>query len=272
VGTTNVTTAQDYLAACGPKTALVLLVHSSNFAVRGFAAKPSVRELRRVFSPGMIFLADQGSGNSDEGLGGEQDLRRLLREGADLVCFSGDKVLGGPQSGLIAGNAALVAKLAKHPMMRAFRPGKTILSLMETVLVERLSAKGRDKNPPTAVLSALWHLGPGKKAGLERLGARLLKGLPADRAAMEPSRATIGGGSSPDESLDSLAIALKPLRSAAELASLLRSSTPPMIARVEKELVYLDLLTLVDENPSLILASITRALEAERSCRDRKAL
>ncbi|HEY9055294.1 MAG TPA: L-seryl-tRNA(Sec) selenium transferase, partial [Rectinemataceae bacterium] len=275
VGTTNITTAEDYRSACGPTTALVLLVHCSNFAIRGFTAKPTVRELKSALPSGLPIVVDQGSGSSNEGLAGEEDLRHLLREGADLVCFSADKVLGGPQAGIIAGSARQIEKLSKHPMMRAFRPGKTILSLLESVLVERMaihggqdrlngeSVKKLGREAPTAVMAALGRVSGKGRDELEDLGKELLAGIPGGRATLEPSRAAIGGGSSPDESLDSLAIAIKPLYSAQELAAFMRSSDPPIIARVERRQVILDLLTLADEDPALILGSVIQALDAE---------
>jgi len=258
VGTTNITTAEDYLSAVTPETAMVLVVHTSNFALRGFTEKPSLRKLRKVLPEGLPLVVDQGSGCTVEQIPNEPSLSGLIRDGADLVCFSGDKILGGPQAGLIVGRADLVAKLGKHPMMRAFRPGKTIFSLLEAVLIERLNEGGS-----TGVERALAGSGTAGLAALKVFGRKILRDLPAGRASLAASRAAIGGGSAPDETLPSVALCLRPLRSATRLARCLRSAPVPLVGRIEGDRVILDLMTLAGEEAPLLASMINSAFAEE---------
>lgn len=264
VGTTNITTVDDYLKAIGPDTALVLQVHCSNFALRGFAEKPTTAALARALPPGIPLIVDQGSGCSGEDLPGEVPVANLIEAGAGLVCFSGDKILGAPQAGLIAGRATLVALLARHPLMRAFRPGKTILSLLEAVLIQHLgTGEAAPAFPRTAVEAALTRSRPEGLASLRRMGKAILKRLPAGRAMLVPSRAALGGGSTPDESIASLAVSLEARHSSERLARALRLGSIPLVARQEQGRVIVDLMTLADEDPHLVAGCIAFAMEAE---------
>ena len=139
VGTTNITTAEDYARALGPDTALVLAVHPSNFRIRGFTETPGTAAIARILPPGVVLAVDQGSGTTTEDIRGEEKVRAHLSQGAHLVFFSGDKVLGGPQAGIAAGRVDLVKKLGSHPLARALRPGKAVYSLLEELLVARLN-------------------------------------------------------------------------------------------------------------------------------------
>ena len=262
VGTTNITTVEDYLEALSPKTALVLVVHSSNFALRGFTERPILSRLAKALPPGLPLVVDQGSGAAGENLPGEASIQSLVRSGASLVCFSGDKILGGPQAGLIVGKAELVKQLALHPLMRTFRPGKTIFSILEAVLVERLGETSSPE-PTTAVERAQAKAAEPGLAVLKAFGRKVLRSLPGDRVKLIASKATIGGGSSPDEFVPSIAISLTPLRSAERLAKALRNGSTPIVARIEKEAVLLDLLTLADEDSRLIVSLISEALAVE---------
>lgn len=264
VGTTNITTVDDYLKAIGPETALVLQVHCSNFALRGFVEKPSTAALARALPPGIPLIVDQGSGCTGEDLPGELPVADLIKAGAGLVCFSGDKVLGAPQAGLIAGTAVLVSLLARHPLMRAFRPGKTILSLLEAVLIQHLgTGQSSPASPRSAVEKALARSRPEGLASLRRMGKAILKRLPEGRAILVQSRAALGGGSTPDESIDSLALSLEALRSSERLASALRLGSIPLVARQEQGRVLIDLMTLAEEDPLIVAGCIAAAMEAE---------
>jgi len=250
VGTTNVTTAEDYLQAVGPDTALVLLVHASNFVLRGFASSPGIRELADALPAGVILAADQGSGCTGESLSGELPARKYLERGCRLVAFSADKLLGGPQAGILAGDRELVEALARHPLYRAFRPGKTILSLLERRLAARLNGEpsraeaARDRDP----------------AELARFGRRILSRLPPGRARIVPSRAAWGGGSTPDETFPSRAISLRPARSPEALLAALREASVPVIGCIRDDAVILDLSTLLGTEPAVVAASISDAL------------
>jgi L-seryl-tRNA(Ser) seleniumtransferase len=272
VGTTNITTTQDYLNAVGPETAAALLVHSSNFALRGFTEKPSLSELSKALPEDILRVVDQGSGSTVEGLESEPSAGSLLRSGADLVCFSGDKILGGPQAGLIVGRADLIAILSKHPLMRAFRPGKTILSLLEACLLAKLGG-GEVSTLDTGKISARASRSVAQRAlelsaepGLKTLRAlsrKIAAGIPKGRIKIITSRATLGGGSTPDQTIPSLALRIKPLNSAQELSTALRQAAPPLVSRIEEEHIIIDLITLTDENPKTVAAVIAYALKMD---------
>ncbi|MDP3179168.1 MAG: L-seryl-tRNA(Sec) selenium transferase, partial [Spirochaetaceae bacterium] len=260
VGTTNVTTIEDYIEAIGPDTAAVLCVHASNFAIRGFSEKPSIARLAAALPQGLPLIVDQGSGCHTEGLPGEVPMGRLIRDGASLVCFSCDKLLGGPQAGVAAGKFALVARLAAHPLTRALRPGKTILSLLEDRLVRALNGEAVTAAPPDL-------------AKLESFGKRVMRKLPAGRFRLVPSIGTTGGGSSPDEGFPSRSLELLP--EAAEAAggaervrSALRAGDPPLIAAMRDGELRVDLAGLVAEESAEIAALLARVLPPEEPSTD----
>ena len=120
---------------------MVLLVHSSNFKIHGFTSRPSLAELVKSIPSEAILAVDQGSGTTTECIPDETQVRKYIRDGAHVVCFSGDKVLGGPQSGIIVGKRHLIQRMEKHPLARVVRSGKTIRSLMEEHLILKLNKK-----------------------------------------------------------------------------------------------------------------------------------
>jgi L-seryl-tRNA(Ser) seleniumtransferase len=242
----------------------VLLVHSSNFALRGFVEKPSVSALSKALPQRIVCIVDQGSGSTQEGLDSEPSVSSLLRAGADLVCFSGDKILGGPQAGLIVGRADLIGLLAKHPLMRAFRPGKTILSLLEASLAAKL--RGNERQGPFAAQAALRLSAEKGMKTLRVLGRKILRLIPQDFKAgirLTQTHATLGGGSTPDETMPSLALRLSSSHSARAVTSALRQAPVPLVARIEDESVLIDLIALADEDPRLIAQTIVFALTKE---------
>ena len=255
VGTTNVTTVQDYLAAIGPDTACLLQVHPSNFAIRGFTSRPGTAELVAALPPDLPLLVDQGSGCHTEGLPGEQPFRRLIREGASLVCFSADKLLGGPQAGIAAGKASLVRAMARDPLARALRPGKTVLSLLEERLVRALNGDAGAADLPD----------PGE---LEAFGKALRRRLPRGTFELLPSLGRSGGGSSPDETFPSLALAARAdvlaAAGGAELvATRLRSGDPPLVATIREGRLFVDLAALRHEDTGLLAALLGAAMLGE---------
>ena len=234
VGTTNITTLSDYLDAIRPETAMVLVVHRSNFRIRGFTSQPTLRELASALPEGVRLVVDQGSGATDENLPGEQGVAQCLKGGADLVCFSGDKLFCGPQAGLLAGEGKLIAALERHPLLRALRPGKTIYSLLEESLVRRLNG---ELNTPVREAFSI------HREEFLRRGRLLLEGLPAGSARLVPSPFTTGGGSAPDEEFEGFALELtaqKPL----DVLRRLRESEPPVIGTLSGNKVLLHLATL----------------------------
>jgi L-seryl-tRNA(Ser) seleniumtransferase len=225
VGTTNRTVLADYAAAIGPGTGFVLKVHPSNFVVTGFTSAVSVRELAGACQ-GVPLVADIGSGllAPDPLLPGEPDAASTLRAGASLVTASGDKLLGGPQAGLLLGDAGLVERLRRHPLARAVRVDKLTLAALEATV--RLPG-----NPTREALRIpVFEL----QTRAERLRDRLTAaGVPVEAV---PSVSVVGGGGAPGVELPSWALAL-----AEGCAGPLRGGDPPVVGRVERGRLLLDL-------------------------------
>jgi L-seryl-tRNA(Ser) seleniumtransferase len=237
VGTTNRTRAQDYEAAVGPETALVLRVHQSNFRVVGFGERPALPELARVAASHALPLVDDlGSGRLNASntllLADEPSARDSLADGADLVCFSGDKLLGGPQAGIIAGRAELVERLRRHPLQRALRADKLTLAALEGTLALYLDPARAGRELP--VLRMLEEPSADVRRRAERL-AGLVEG------EVEPTVARVGGGALPLSELESWACAVEE-----ELAARLREHDPPVVAVVRDGRCLLDCRTLTD--------------------------
>ena len=227
VGTTNRVTPADYRGALGPDTGAVLKVHPSNFVVRGFTRAVGVAELSATLAgTGVPLVADVGSGLllPHSFLPDEPDLQSTLAAGADLVLASGDKLLGGPQAGLVLGRADLVHRLRRHPLCRALRVDKTTLAALEATL--------RGPLPPVQEMLAADLAGLLRRAGAlaERLAAAGL-----DAAAVE-APARVGGGGAPEHPLPSAAVSLP-----ASFAAPLRRATPPVVGYVEDDRTLLNL-------------------------------
>ncbi|HEY7146149.1 MAG TPA: L-seryl-tRNA(Sec) selenium transferase [Streptosporangiaceae bacterium] len=228
VGTTNRTTVADYAAAIGPDTAFALKVHPSNYRIEGFTASATVSELAALSVP---VVGDIGSGllAPHPLLPGEPDASSWLRDGAALVTASGDKLLGGPQAGLLLGSATLVSALARHPLARAMRLGKLTIAALEATLA----------GPPAPVMQAL----AAPAALLQDRAERISGELAAAGIDSSPvlSTAAVGGGGAPGVGLDSAAVSLP-----AELAAPLREqgrrgSLPAVVGRIENGRLLLDL-------------------------------
>ena len=250
VGTTNITTISDYLSALTERTALVLVVHTSNFRIRGFASHPSVRELAAQLPPTVGLVVDQGSGVTTERIPGETCVRKYLEDGAHLVCFSADKVLGGPQGGIVVGRQEWIQRLRKHPLMRAFRPGKTILSLLEEVLIRRVDGFSYTEAVYSIPLE-----------DLRRFGRKILKGIPREIADLVPAFGTTGGGSAPDEKFRSLAIEIKTEEKPATLLRRMRDLPLPLIGTIEDGKVKLNLSTLYGDSPQEVRSVLLAVLD-----------
>ncbi|MCX7786423.1 MAG: L-seryl-tRNA(Sec) selenium transferase [Spirochaetes bacterium] len=249
VGTTNITTLSDYLSAITERTALVLMVHASNFRIRGFTSQPSVKELSSQLPPSIGLVVDQGSGVTWESIPGETPIRSYFEEGAHLVCCSADKVLGGPQAGIVLGKEEWIRPLRTHPLMRAIRPGKTILSLLEEVLIRRVDGPSYTESIYSIPLEEL-----------KKFGRRILKGIPREIADLVPSFGTTGGGSAPDEKFRSLAIELKTEEKPESLLSRMRDLPVPLIGIIEGDRVKLNLSTLWGESVGEVRAALFSVL------------
>jgi L-seryl-tRNA(Ser) seleniumtransferase len=241
VGTTNRTRVSDYTAAAGPKTALILRVHPSNFRVEGFTERPGLGALiaagRRV---GIPVVEDLGSGNLEASLADEPSVRASIAAGVDLVCFSGDKLLGGPQAGILAGRAALVDALRTHPLMRAFRVDKLTYAALEATLVEYLAGRAAQTVPVQRMLALDVEA---IEARARLLADRLVAG--GWQVSLVSGTSAVGGGSAPGLALPTVLVAMERERlTAAALEARLRELSTPVIARIVDDRVVLDLRTI----------------------------
>ena len=255
VGTTNRTHLADFANAVGPRTALLMKVHPSNYAIEGFTSAVGEAELAALaHKHNLPFAIDLGSGTLVDlaayGLPHEPTPMDALKAGADLVTFSGDKLLGGPQAGIIVGKADLVRKLDRNPLKRALRLDKGRLAALEAVL--RLYA---DPDRLALRLPAL-RLLTRDSADIKALGDRILAALPATvtsaaQAELQPCRSQIGSGSLPVDRLESWCLSLRPARQSgtalARLAASFRALPVPVIGRVEEGCFKMDLRCLEDE-------------------------
>jgi L-seryl-tRNA(Ser) seleniumtransferase len=242
VGTTNRTRAEDYEQAVGEETALLLRVHQSNFRVLGFTEQATTAELAAVAARHGIPLVDDLGSGALVPLPEEPTAREALSAGADLVCFSGDKLLGGPQAGIVVGRAELVEQLRRHPLQRALRADKLTLAALEGTLALYLDAP--DKIPVLRMVEEPVHA---VRARAKRL-ARLTGGT------MEESVARVGGGALPLTQLPSFACALDE-----DLAERLRNGDPPVIAIVRDGRTLLDCRTLTTGELAQTAQAVARA-------------
>jgi L-seryl-tRNA(Ser) seleniumtransferase len=247
VGTTNRTRAADYERAIGPETALLLRVHQSNFRVVGFTEQPRLAELVRVGrAHGIPVVDDLGSGVLVE-LEDEPSARDALAAGADLVCFSGDKLLGGPQAGIVVGRGELVERLRRHPLQRALRADKLTLAALEATLALYLDPERAAREIP--VLRMLAEPAEAVRARAERL-AGLVGG------DVEQTVGRVGGGALPLAELPSFACSVEE-----ELSARLREAEPPVVALVRDGRCLLDCRTIAAAE----LEEVARAVTACRS-------
>lgn len=261
VGTTNRTYIADYENAITENTAAILKVHSSNFRVSGFTHTASIEELATLGQKHRIpVIHDIGSGclldTEQFGLEHEPKPQDSIRLGCELVLFSGDKLLGGPQSGIVAGNERLVEKLAVHPLHRSIRIDKLSLSALVATLLHYI------KGEETKVLP-IWRMIDTSLEELKQRAHRWQKYI-GKLASVVEGESTIGGGSLPGEVLPTFLVALNPLgimNSEDELANKLRNTSPPIIGRVEEGVVLLDPRTILPEEENLLLSLVKKALD-----------
>jgi len=261
VGTTNRTYVRDYGAAITERTGAILRVHASNFKVSGFVASPEDRSLGALARErGVAFIHDLGSGTfidtSRYGLAREETVREAVAAGADVVTFSGDKLLGGPQAGLAVGRASAIAALRAHPLMRAVRPDKITLAALVATLELYRDGRAESDIP-------VWRMIAATQSTLTKRARALAAALARQGAEAEviETESTIGGGSLPEETQPSRAVALGARHGHAnELAARLRATTPPVIARVIEDRVALDLRSVQAEDDELLARTVTAAL------------
>ena len=257
VGTTNRTRVNDYIAAVSPATAMFLRVHPSNFRIEGFTERPSLAELaaaaRAMQVPlvediGSGCLVDDLSHHGDGGHAGEPTVQASIAAGVDVICFSGDKLLGGPQAGIIAGRKALVDRLRAPPLMRALRVDKMTLAVLEATLAEYLSGRAATTVPVQRMLQT-------SADEIEQRAQALATAL-ADhgwRVALITGASAVGGGSAPGVELPTVVVSIdREGDSAAAIEEWLRALDPPVIARIEHDRVLLDLRTVLPEDEGLL--------------------
>ena len=260
VGTTNKTRAADYAAAIGERTALILRVHPSNFRIDGFTERPSLGELVEIGRRfGVPVAEDLGSGH----LGGagsphpldriEPAVRDAVAAGVDICCFSGDKLLGGPQAGIIVGREEIVERVRRHPLMRALRVDKLTYAALEATLAEYAAGRASATIPVQRMLT----MGADEiRVRAEALAARL-NAIDGWRAELRAGASAVGGGSAPGVELATWLVAIEKRGLTPDaLEERLRRLTPPVVARIERDRVLLDLRTVVPDQDQTLLGLI----------------
>ena len=264
VGTTNRTRAADYAAAIGDRTAILLRVHPSNFRIEGFTERPSLAEIVRIGEgPRIPVVEDLGSGclKAVNGIEGEPTVGESIAAGVAVCTFSGDKLLGGPQAGVIAGRRAELDRIRTHPLMRALRVDKLAYAALEATLHEHAAGRAGEAVPVVRMIEEPVARLEARAAALR---ARLadMGGLTVSVAATD---ATVGGGSTPGVTLPSRALVIEVEgRSAAALAAVLRAGPPPVVGRIADDRLLLDLRTVDPGEDDNLAAAIAHAARARR--------
>ena len=259
IGTTNRTRAEDYEKAITDGTALLLRVHQSNFSIEGFVERPALRDLVSLAKTvGIPLFEDQGTGLisrlSNDELANQPALQDSLHAGVDLVAASGDKLLGGPQCGLLVGRADLIARIRKNPLLRAFRVDKLTYAALEATLFEYLGGQV-DSVPLMRMLST-------PAEDIEKRCHAIVDSIKSAEmsAAVIPVESVIGGGTAPSARIRSYAVSIQKKESSAdELLRKLRESEPPVIGRIAEDAIVLDLRT-VDLQMDVSIARILEQL------------
>lgn len=249
VGTTNRTKLSDYENAISERTAMILKVHPSNFRITGFTKTADTAELAGLAAgSNLIVYEDAGSGAlidlSGAGIKGEPVIRDVLAAGADLVSFSGDKLLGGPQAGIIAGRGDLIERLRRDPFYRALRLDKTITAALEATLEAYSRGSASAELPVLTMLFTRPEEIAGRAAAFAGKLAESVDGLNGLQVGLRSSRSAVGGGASPDAVIETTVLTLKHSRmSDAQIEEALRLGEPPVITRIEGGEVLIDLRT-----------------------------
>jgi L-seryl-tRNA(Ser) seleniumtransferase len=262
VGTTNRTHLRDYAEAIGPDTGILLKVHPSNFEMRGFVTQVSLAELSELARErGVVLAEDRGSGTfvdlRPHGIP-EPEAWAGLREGADVVTFSGDKLLGGPQAGIILGRREAVEKLRTSPLARALRVDKLTLAALDWTLRTLLEGNGLERIPALRMLTASGEV-------LRERAERLAKALGEQgwaEVSVTTQSSVVGGGSLPEFELPGPVVRLRPRGSAGALASRLRRADPPLIVRVQRDAILLDPRTLEGTEVTATIAVLAGVIDS----------
>jgi L-seryl-tRNA(Ser) seleniumtransferase len=258
VGTTNRTYLRDYVAAITEDTAAIMRVHASNFRIVGFAESPPLPEMAQAAHAGGVLLIDDiGSGCLIDprpfGLAGEPTVPESVAAGADLTLFSGDKLLGGPQAGVIVGKEALVDQLRRHPLMRALRLDKAAIAGLHATLLHYLRGEALER-------VSVWRMISMPLPEVERRARRWARGI-GSAAKVVDGRSMVGGGSLPEESLPTKLVAIGGEGAyVSGLARRLRTGEPAVVARVERDALLLDPRTVIPGEDGAVVAAVKAAL------------
>ncbi len=260
VGTTNRTYARDYADAITPGTAALLRVHSSNFKVIGFTAEPSLAELAGVAHGRDVLLFDDlGSGclvdTTAYGIAHEPAVQESIAAGVDLALFSGDKLLGGPQCGIIVGRGELVERLRRHPLARALRVDKLTIAALNATLLSYVAGREADEIP-------VWRMVSADLAGLKRRAQKWVR-VAGEGSRVLASRSMVGGGSLPGEGLDTWCAAVAANgRPVSDVSHDLRTGDPAIVGRIEDGLVLLDPRTVSPADDRVVAVAIRRVTQS----------
>ena len=271
VGTTNRTRPEDYAAAISDTTAIILRVHPSNFRIEGFAERPTLKTITEIARPfGIPIIEDLGGGNLYAPTGPsllpftEPTVQSSLTDGAAICCFSGDKLLGGPQAGIIVGHEALLRSISEHPLMRAVRVDKLIYAALEATLFEHLAERAAETVPVTRMLTT----------SIERLAERAYRIISRMTAlsnidvTLTDGESTVGGGAAPGTTIASrlLEVSIRGLTPTTTARRLLES-TPPVIARIDHNRLLIDLRTVAATDDDILVRVLARVAEAKKTTR-----
>ena len=259
VGTTNRTYASDYDGAVSSDTALIMHVHSSNFRVVGFTAEPSIEELAVIAKKhGLNVVADQGSGclldTTKFGMAEEPTVQDSVASGSDLTLFSGDKLLGGPQAGIIVGRSELIDSLRRHPLARALRVDKLTIAALAATLQSYADGRAHEEIPVWQMIST--------PANEIRARAQSWAGQITGSVATE-SRTMVGGGSLPGEGLPTWCLSIGPPADATKMAVRLRELETPILARIEQDELILDPRCVEPEADDQVISAVSHVLEGD---------
>ena len=261
VGTTNRTYVMDYERELNEDTGVILSIHSSNFKIIGFTATPSISDLSNLgTSKGIPVLHDVGSGSlldtTKYGLAPEPRPQESIAAGADLCFFSGDKLLGGPQAGIVIGRKSYIEKLSNHPLARAFRIDKMNLAALTTTLIHYLKEEAQNKIP-------VWQMISAELDDLRTRAHNISTKIPSSdlySAKVIGTKSTIGGGSLPGETMDSFGIQLT-VNNPENFALKIRTASSPVVPRIEDDAVIFDLRTVLQSDDDTLIASISYSLQ-----------
>jgi len=268
VGTTNRTRISDYEEAIGPSTGLLLKVHTSNYRIVGFTTQVALADLAALGKRrGLPVMVDQGSGNlmdlAGKGIDEEPPVQRLLSEGADIVTFSGDKLLGGPQAGILVGRPDLIERVRGNPLSRALRVGKITYAALEATLAAHLAGRAGGELPVLRMMEE-------KAESVERRARRCAEAVErrtggAVRAEVAPGASLVGGGAAPTAEIPtSLLVVRCGDRSPDALEEALRRGHPPVIARIESDRLVLDLRTVPEEREEDLVLAVAALKEPRK--------